>query len=227
MKFNAKVLAVVIAGSLALAGCKEQQSNKVEPNTATTAQSTTSSNFVPAEGYQYSKLQTPIANAPKVMEVFSLACSHCRKMESLVPELKKLIGENITQYHVTFNESAQAAAVLYYTAAIQSDDHPQFKQMEELFSFVQDTPKDLTPAQRKAKLDSIYTDFGMKAPEQLTEAQQKQVYDLMNESNRIVSEAKLDAVPAFIIQGKYLVNLGGQNSLQELSQTIKYLSNLK
>ncbi len=230
MKFNAKIVGVLIASSLALAGCKNEQSTKVEANNAPTATQTaaaSSDNFVPTKGYQYTELKNPITNAPKVMEVFSLACSHCRKMESLVPELKKMIGENITQYHVTFNESAQAAAVLFYTAAIQSDDHPTFKQMEELFSFVQDTPKDWTPEQRKTKLDSIYTEFGMLPPSKLSEAQQKQVYTLMKESNRIVTESQLSAVPAFIIQGKYMVELGGQNSLQEFAKTIKYLSNLK
>jgi thiol-disulfide isomerase/thioredoxin len=162
MKFNAKIVGILVASTLALAGCKNEQNNKVEANntqTATQASSTASDTFVPTKDYQYTVLKTPITNAPKVMEVFSLACSHCRKMESLVPELKKMIGENITQYHVTFNESAQAAAVLFYTAAIQSDDHPTFKQMEALFSFVQDTPKEWTPEQSKTKHDSIYTEM--------------------------------------------------------------------
>lgn len=180
-------------------------------------------NATPKAGNQYTVLATPIKNAPPVLEVFSLACSHCRKMESIVPEIKKLIGSNIEQVHVTFNQSAQAAAMFYYTAAIQSDDHPSFKVMEELFSFIQDTPKTLTPEQREAKLNAIYHDNGMLSPEQLSEAQQKQVIDLMERSQTIVSEAKLDAVPAFIVQGKYLVNIGSANNVQDFANIIKYL----
>ncbi|EAR55420.1 hypothetical disulfide oxidoreductase [Photobacterium sp. SKA34] len=182
----------------------------------------------PQEGDKYSVIPTPMPNMPAVTEIFALSCGHCRNMEGLLPEIQKLSDtKDINQVHVIFNESAQKAAFIFYAAMIQTNNEPSHKLVEALFSFVQDSPKDLTDAQRKAALAKIFHDNGLKSPSELTKEQQAEIFKLFQQSEDIVRNAALQAVPAFLINGKYLVNTSSHDSLQDMANTITYLKNKK
>ncbi|OBU18401.1 peptide permease [Photobacterium aquimaris] len=179
----------------------------------------------PQEGDQYSVIPTPMPAMKGVTEIFSLSCGHCRKMESILPEIKKLTKGDIKQVHVIFNESAQKAAFIFYAAMVQTDNKPSHTLVEQLFAFVQDSPKDMSVEQRKAAIDKIFHDNKLKSPYELTEAQQKEVFKMFQQSEEIVRNAALESVPAFLVNGKYLVNTSAHKSLQDLANTIVYLKN--
>ncbi|PSV27304.1 MULTISPECIES: thiol:disulfide interchange protein DsbA/DsbL [unclassified Photobacterium] len=182
----------------------------------------------PQEGDKYSIIPTPMPNMPAVTEIFSLSCGHCRNMEGMLPEIQKLTNtKNINQVHVTFNESAQKAAFIFYAAMIQTNNEPSHKLVEALFSFVQDSPKDMTDAQRKVALSKIFHDNGLKSPYELTKQQQAEIFKLLQQSEDTVRNAALQSVPAFLINGKYLVNTSAHDSLQDMANTITYLKNKK
>ncbi|MCP4956829.1 thiol:disulfide interchange protein DsbA/DsbL [Photobacterium aquimaris] len=179
----------------------------------------------PQEGDQYSVIPTPMPAMKGVTEIFSLSCGHCRKMESILPEIKKLTNSDIKQVHVIFNESAQKAAFIFYAAMVQTDNKPSHALVEQLFAFVQDSPKDMSVEQRKTAIDKIFHDNNLKSPYELTEAQQKEVFKMFQQSEDIVRNAALESVPAFLVNGKYLVNTSAHKSLQDLANTIVYLKN--
>ncbi|KJF94639.1 peptide permease [Photobacterium angustum] len=182
----------------------------------------------PQEGDKYSVIPTPMPNMPAVTEIFSLSCGHCRNMEGMLPEIQKLTDtKDINQVHVIFNESAQKAAFIFYAAMIQTNNEPSHKLVEALFSFVQDSPKDMTDAQRKVALAKTFHDNGLKSPYELTKEQQAEIFKLLQQSEDIVRNAALQAVPAFLINGKYLVNTSAHDSLQDMANTITYLKNKK
>lgn len=57
---------------------------------------------IPVEGQQYQQLPTTLNSeqfAP-VTEVFSLGCGHCKKMEAILPELEKSLGQDIAKMHI-------------------------------------------------------------------------------------------------------------------------------
>ncbi len=182
----------------------------------------------PQEGDKYSVIPTPMPNLPAVTEIFSLSCGHCRNMESMLPEIKKLTNtKDVNQVHVIFNESAQKAAFIFYAAMVQTDNKPSHKLKEALFAFVQDSPKDMTNEQRQAALTKIFHDNGLKSPYELTKEQQAEVFKMFQQSEAIVRDAALQSVPAFLINGKYLVNTSAHDSLQDMANTITYLKDKK
>ncbi|HIF9207105.1 thiol:disulfide interchange protein DsbA/DsbL [Photobacterium damselae] len=179
----------------------------------------------PKDGDQYMTIAKPISDMQGVYEVFSLSCGHCRSMETMLPEIKKLAGvKDIRSVHVTFNESAQLAAFVYYAAAIQSPNgEPSDKLTEQLFAYTQDTPKDTPMDKRKEMLNNLFAQYKMNSPYQLTQTQQEEVFSKMDQAQKIIEAANITSVPTFIVNGKYLVNTPAHKNLQDLANTIKYL----
>lgn len=179
----------------------------------------------PQEGEKYTVV-TETANTPDVVEIFSLGCGHCRNMETLLPEIKKQAGVEISKVHVTFNQSAQVAAYIYYTAAIQTGGQPDHTLMEEMFAYVQDRSDNVTEEQRKEKLTKIFTSRELSSPFDLSEEQQKQVYKKMTDAEKLVANAQIASVPAFLVKGKYLVQSSAHESVEDMAETIRYLSTM-
>ncbi|MGF1788453.1 thiol:disulfide interchange protein DsbA/DsbL [Photobacterium swingsii] len=202
-----KILLPLFVSLLALVGCNDTST--------------------PKEGVQYTTVATPITSttAP-VMEVFSLACGHCRNMDKILPEIQKLADTDIEQVHVTFNESAQLGAYIFYTAAIQSNGHPKPELMEQLFAYTQDKPEGATEEDRKAQLVAIFNQHSLLSPYEISEEQHKQVFKEMAKAEQVVTNAEIASVPAFVVKGKYLVQSDAHESLEDLANTIKYLSQL-
>src|SRR5690606_14139282 len=75
----------------------------------------------PKEGAQYQTLPTSLEafDLPAVTEVFSLTCGHCLTMEEVIPQLEEQTKQKFGKLHVTFNESAQISAFIFYTAVMQ------------------------------------------------------------------------------------------------------------
>ncbi|WEM43703.1 thioredoxin domain-containing protein [Photobacterium sp. DA100] len=178
----------------------------------------------PKEGVKYTLVATPTAGIADVVEVFSLGCGHCRNMELMLPEIKKLAEVDIDQVHVTFNESAQYAAYLYYTAAIQSSGKPSADLKEALFSFVQEQAAGLDEEGRKNKLDEIFGQHDLVSPFALNDEQKELVYQQMTNANQLEQNAQITSVPSFLVKGKYLVQNGAHDSLEDLANTIRFLS---
>ena len=183
-----------------------------------------SENEMPKEGVKYTVVETPTEGVADVVEVFSLGCGHCRNMELMLPEIKKLAEVEIDQVHVTFNESAQYAAYLYYTAAVQSNGKPSSELKESLFGFVQEQAADLDEEGRKNKLDEIFSQYDLVSPFDLNDEQKEQVYQQMTSANQLEQNAQITSVPSFLVKGKYLVQNGAHDSLEDLANTIRFLS---
>lgn len=122
----------------------------------------------PQKGVQYEALPTALTefNLSPVTEIFSLNCGHCRQMESAIPEIESLTDQTIGKMHVTFNESAQISAMIYYTAVMQLDATPDHAFMDDLFGAVQ-MGADATPEQRQQALETAFTSRGLVSPYQL------------------------------------------------------------
>lgn len=202
-----KSIIPVFIALLALAGC----------NDAST----------PKEGDKYSVVATATENTANVVEIFSLACGHCRSMETMLPEIKKMAGVEIDKVHVTFNQSAQVAAYIFYAAAIQSNDTPDAELMEALFAYVQDKGDNVTEEQRKQQLNDIFKAHNLTSPFELTKEQHEKVYEQLSKAEVLVNNAQITSVPAFLVKGKYLVNTSAHESLEDMSNTIRYLVNLE
>jgi len=183
---------------------------------------------VPREGLQYTQFPTAIQNAPEVMELFSLTCSHCPKMEVVLPTLEVLTASEINQVHVVFNDSARSAAFIYYAAAVQTYDQPDREMVKALFAYVQScNPQSKNLASNKLKLTNLFSQYGLLSPDNLPRDQLQRVVEKMELSEAMVNVAQLRSIPALIVQGRYLVTVRAHKSIDELANTINYLKSLE
>ena len=223
MKSIFKPLLFVFVSLFALAGCSEDNN--------------------PKEGNEYAVIPTPMFDMPDVVEIFSLACGNCKNMETMIPAIEDMTKIDIAKTHVTFNESAQRSAYVYYAAANQNNGKPSHEMMTDLFTYTQsgvgadnhdhgeaqeteDAAEAMTPAQKKAEMIAMFAKYNMKSPIDLSEAEHEAVYQAMVKAETIVTNANIASVPAFLVQGKYLVNSSAHKTLEDLAATITYLNTL-
>ncbi|NAW68139.1 thioredoxin domain-containing protein [Vibrio sp. V27_P1S3P104] len=178
----------------------------------------------PTEGVHYKELPVSLTSyqlAP-ITEVFSLTCGHCRTMESMIPELEKITGEHFGKLHVTFNQGAQISAMLYYSAVMQLEEVPNSSIMEGLFAAIQ-APIETTPDARKAAIDKIFHQHQLISPYDLNEAQQNQLMEMITLASEISQKSQINAVPTFIIKGKYQLLTSGHDDINSIATTMRYL----
>ncbi|WP_165314053.1 thioredoxin domain-containing protein [Vibrio ziniensis] len=183
-----------------------------------------SDNSTPVEGEQYQLLPANLSTyrlAP-VTEIFSLTCGHCRKMESIIPELENLTSEHFGKLHVTFNEGAKIGAMIYYTAVMQLGNIPDAAMMEELFAAVQ-MGEGSTLTDRQAAIEKAFTDRNLATPYHLTQEQQSKVLGMIQTANKVSQDGEIKAVPTFVVKGKYQVITSGHKDVEGIAKTISYL----
>ncbi|MEH6452167.1 MAG: thiol:disulfide interchange protein DsbA/DsbL [Psychromonas sp.] len=206
MKTLVKATSILFLSILFLSACSES-------NTAT-----------PTEGEQYSLLPEalPAGSLAPVTEVFSLTCGHCRKMEDFIPMISDSIGTDIGKMHVTFNQSAYTSAMFYYAAEMQLGTEPDHEFMDELFAAIQ-SDSDATEQQRMAELEKIFTSRGLISPFQFNEQQQQKVTHKVEQAQQLSQLSAINAVPTFVVNGRYQVIVGGHSDPQKIADTISYL----
>ncbi|MBW3696053.1 thiol:disulfide interchange protein DsbA/DsbL [Vibrio sp. T187] len=178
----------------------------------------------PQLGKQYQRVPVDLTEfglAP-VTEIFSLNCGHCRSMESSIPEIESLTNQKMGKVHVTFNESAQISAMIFYTAVMQLNDTPDHAFMEDLFAAVQ-MSGDATPEQRQQELDEVFESRGLVSPYQINKEQQLELFEYIKKAEEISVQGQINSVPTFIINGKYQVLTAGHQDAQGIANTINYL----
>jgi protein-disulfide isomerase len=183
-----------------------------------------SDNPIPQKGKQYAELAVNLATyrLPAVTEVFSLTCGHCRSMEKVIPDLEKITGETFGKLHVTFNEGAQIGAMIYYSAVMQLGTIPDHVMMEQLFSAVQ-MDGEVTLNERKEAIDLAFSQRGLISPYSLDDEQQKLLFQEIQRAYDISTKGQINAVPTFIVKGKYLVITSGHQDTVSIANTISYL----
>ena len=179
---------------------------------------------IPVEGKQYQSLPETL-NSEKfapVTEVFSLGCGHCKNMEAILPNLKKSLGQDIKKMHIIFNQSAQIAAMFYYAAEMQTGDTPDHAFMIDLFEAIQ-MPKESTIEQRKSVMGKVFESRGLISPFNYDDKQNDLLLKRVDEIALLSQQSKINAVPTFIVKGKYQVITAGHDNTEEIAATIKYL----
>ncbi|CAE6937949.1 COG0526 Thiol-disulfide isomerase and thioredoxins [Vibrio sp. B1FLJ16] len=183
-----------------------------------------SGNSQPLQGKQYELLPISLQEyqlAP-VTEAFSLTCGHCRSMEEFIPQIESLTNQQVEKMHVTFNESAQISAIIFYAAVMQLEATPDKAFMADLFAAVQMAP-DATAEERQAAVEKAFDSRNLISPYQLDKAQQTQLFEYIKKAEAITTRGQINSVPTFIINGKYQVISSGHESVEAMAETINYL----
>lgn len=184
-----------------------------------------SDNSTPELNKHYTQLPNDISDmlTSPVTEVFSLTCGHCLQMEKFIPEIETEINQSISKEHVTFNESAQLAAMFYYSAVMQSKDGKVAPEMmQELFN-IYHADKEKSSDERTAALKQAFESRGMTSPYDLSEAQQQELFGLVGNAIKLSEKGMINSVPTFIVNGKYMVLTSAHNDVKSIANTINYL----
>ncbi|HBC3494284.1 thiol:disulfide interchange protein DsbA/DsbL [Vibrio parahaemolyticus] len=183
-----------------------------------------SGNSQPQQGKQYEVLPVSLQeyNLAPLTEAFALTCGHCRSMEEFVPQIESLTEQKVEKMHVTFNESAQISAIIFYTAVMQLDATPDTAFMADLFAAVQ-MGADATAEERQQAVEKAFESRNLISPYHLDEAQQEKLFEYITKAESITTRGQINSVPAFIVNGKYQVITGGHDSVEAMAETINYL----
>jgi protein-disulfide isomerase len=179
----------------------------------------------PEFGNHYQDLPSDLSDVitEPVVEVFSLTCGHCMNLESQLPAIKKAFGGDIGKVHVTFNDSSRSAAMFFYAGMTQLNGEPTPEFMTGLFNLYHG---EFNSSEEKiAALNKTFTDAGITSPYDLTEAQINEVLEASKVAEVVTSRGRIQAVPTFIVNGKYLVNLSAHSSNEDIANTLTFLSN--
>lgn len=174
----------------------------------------------PTEGEQYTLLENPYSTDHQIDKFFSLTCTPCWQMTELLKD-KEASGElTLHRTHVIFNESTLQASSLYYTVLVQQPNLSH-ELLNELFSLVQTN----SPLQQ-ADIDVFFKKHNLVTQENMTKSQQQQWATYVKDAADKTEQTAIVSIPSFIINGRYMVNLRGHSSMDELLETLKYLSDL-
>lgn len=178
----------------------------------------------PVEGKQFQTLPVSLTSydLPPLVEVFSLSCGHCRKMEESLPTIESLTKQDIGKIHVTFNEGAQISAMIYYAAEMQLGKKPDSAMMEALFAAVQ-MGNNSTSNDKKEAIDAAFHSRSLISPYDFDETQQSQLFKAIQLADEMTTKAQISSVPTFIVNGKYQVITSGHADIEGVADTINYL----
>lgn len=182
-----------------------------------------SDNDTPQLGKHYSQLPADLSSldlAP-VTEIFSLTCGHCRNMEKMIPAIEEQIHQDIGKVHVTFNQSAEVSALIYYSAVMQLDEKMSPDLLEALFAAVQ--MQDVTMTEQQKAIEEVFTSRNLKSPYKMGESDIDELNKLVTVADQVTREGQINSVPTFIVAGKYQIITEGHQSIEEVAKTINYL----
>jgi thiol:disulfide interchange protein DsbA len=181
------------------------------------------------EGTNYTRLvpaqPTDVpAGQVEVLEFFWYACPHCYALEPLVETWKKGKPSYITfvPVPVTWSEGHRALARLYYTLeSLGKLDRLHGEVFKEIQ--VNGDPLVATDPTNEAQTERIQTAFAVK--QGISENAFKSAYHSMGvearlqRADELVQRYRIDGVPTFVINGKYLADVhsaGGPERLLSL-----------
>ncbi|CAH7330288.1 Peptide permease [Vibrio chagasii] len=172
----------------------------------------------PSEGKQYTLLEKPYSTEYQVDKFFSLSCMPCWQMTELLKGKEGSDELKMHRTHVIFNDSTLQAAGIYYTVLAQKPDLSH-ELLSELFSLVQTK----NPLQ-ETDIDAFFKEHNLLKQKDMTQDQQQQWAKFMENAVTKTEQASISSIPSFIINGRYMVKLRGHRSMEELLETIQYLS---
>ena len=189
------------------------------------------------EGTDYQTLQKPL-NVPKnsVVKVFSYECVHCYKFDRTVtPKLfSELDGVKFIPYHLKTKGTLGETASKIFAAMIVLDeasdvsllsDKSKFKKAKfAIYKATHDKGDDFNGGKDKARfIKEALGAAGVSDADYdkaLASARAQEILKTWDESYDV---AVLQGVPAFVVGGKYLLNVQALGSVGAMTEAIKEL----
>ncbi|MFQ6371913.1 thiol:disulfide interchange protein DsbA/DsbL [Shewanella sp. YIC-542] len=178
------------------------------------------------EGVNY-KIVTdkPASVKPTLTEYFSFYCPHCYHFaKTFMPPLKANLpkGMTLTQNHVEFI-GREMGVVMSRAWAIATLLKVEDKIELPLFSAIHDKRQPFTNMEQ---VKQFFVAAGVDGKEFEAAANSFMVNSLMANMKRSTENAKIDGVPALMVNEKYLIDTASLKSFEQLVALVNYLNKL-
>ncbi|HGY5296889.1 TPA: thiol:disulfide interchange protein DsbA/DsbL [Aeromonas salmonicida] len=173
------------------------------------------------EGVNYDVVKQTGSAQPEVVEFFSYYCPHCATFEPIVEQLKAGMPEG-----VPLKKNP--------VAFLGSEMGPEMQRAYALASLLNVEAK-LTPAifnkihtqrqypQSRADVKQIFLDNGVPAEEFDGAVDSFAVSGMVSQFDRNTESYNIRGVPAFLVNGKYMVKIESITSQEQFSQLVNFL----
>ena len=171
------------------------------------------------EGVNYTRIvpAQPTAVPPgqvEVLEFFWYACPHCNAMDPLVESWKKTKPPYISfsRVHVMWNEAHRSHARLYYTLETLGKLDQMHAEVFKEIHLNGDPLAAADPAESERMQTVFVKKFGISEAAFREKYHSFDVDNSMRKADELVQRYRVDAVPRFIVNGKYVVDVASAGS---------------
>ncbi len=173
------------------------------------------------EGEHYSIVNQTATSTPEVREFFSVLCPHCYSFEPTVAKLKEALGSEVRmeRNHVDFvgRDIGPHYSRAYAIAVALGKEH---ELLEQLFQMAQVQHRYFS---KEADVRAFFIANGVDEKTFDGIAKSFAVEGMMTQMRQATVDKKIQGVPAFVVNGKYLINNKKVRSYDDLKGLIDYL----
>ncbi|GGZ15433.1 MULTISPECIES: thiol:disulfide interchange protein DsbA/DsbL [Shewanella] len=179
------------------------------------------------EGVNYKIISDkPASVKPNLTEYFSFYCPHCYHFsKTFLPKLKADMPKDMTfkQIHVEFI-GREMGVVMSRAWAISELLNVSDKIEPALFAAIHEKHQRFTSME---DVKQFFVAEGVDAKEFEAAANSFMVNSMVASMKRSTENAKIEGVPALVVNEKYLIDTASLKSFEQLAEIIKYLSKLE
>ena len=194
-------------------------------------------NAEPTQGVDYEVLQNPIPNAQNtVIEVYSYACPFCYKYTKITPTLIKALPKSVAfkPYHLEQKGDYGKIASQVLAVAMAKDAKAKISSLDSNSAFHKAESAYFEEYHAKKNrwgngkdpesfLQTGLNATGISKADYEAALNDKAVQDTLKAWEVSYEVAKVQGVPAFVVNGKYLIKTQAITSMQDLEAKIKFL----
>ncbi|TCN81373.1 DsbA family protein [Shewanella fodinae] len=188
------------------------------------------------EGKHYTQIADKGSATPNVSEFFSFYCPHCYQMsQKYLPFIKANLkpGVAFESKHVDFMNSDLGTEVMK-SLAVMEQLGLEKQLAHEMFAAIQgDADHSQAGHQHQSTINSrddikaIFAKAGVAAAKYDEVADSSAVNDTIKLWRKQQNDFRIDSVPTFIVNDKYMINLSEMHSVKDLVDVINYLATEK
>jgi len=198
---------------------------------STVAAATTSASAAAPSGWQegvnYTRIvpAQPTAVPPgqiEILEFFWYACPHCNAIDSMVESWNRTKPPYISfsRVHVMWNDAHRAHARLYYTLESLGKLDQLHTEVFKEIHLNGDPLVAADPAETERMQVAFVKKFGISEAAFRDKYHSFDVDNAMRKADELVQRYRVDGVPRFIVNGKYVVDVASAGSPERLISLI-------
>jgi thiol:disulfide interchange protein DsbA len=179
------------------------------------------------EGVNYTRIvpAQPTAVPPgqiEILEFFWYACPHCNSIDPMVESWKRTKPPYISfsRVHVMWNEAHRAHARLYYTLESLGKLDQLHTEVFKEIHLNGDPLVAADPAETERMQTAFVKKFGIAEAAFREKYHSFDVDNAMRKADELVQRYRVDGVPRFIVNGKYVVDVASAGSPERLISLI-------